>query len=96
MVYTRQVIDETLRLYPPAYALSRFGNRADVVGGYDVQASAAITLCPFITQRLPEFWHQPLEFDPDRFNPANDRDRHRFAYLPFGAGRGNVSAKALP
>ena len=86
LVYTRQVIDETLRLYPPAYALSRFGNRADVVGGYDVQASAAITLCPFITHRLPEFWHQPLEFDPDRFNPANDRDRHRFAYLPFGAG----------
>jgi cytochrome P450 len=86
LVYTRQVIDETLRLYPPAYALSRFGNRADSVGGYDVQANAAISLCPFITHRMPEFWRQPLEFDPDRFDPAQNTSRHRFAYIPFGAG----------
>jgi cytochrome P450 len=86
LVYTRQVIDETLRLYPPAYALSRFGNRADSVGGYDVRANAAISLCPFITHRMPEFWRQPLEFDPDRFDPAQNTNRHRFAYIPFGAG----------
>jgi cytochrome P450 len=86
LVYTRQVIDETLRLYPPAYALSRFGNRADSVGGYDVQANAAISLCPFITHRMPEFWRQPLEFDPERFDPAQNTNRHRFAYIPFGAG----------
>jgi cytochrome P450 len=86
LVYTRQVIDETLRLYPPAYALSRFGNRADSVGGYDVRANAAISLCPFITHRMPEFWRQPLEFDPERFDPAQNTNRHRFAYVPFGAG----------
>jgi cytochrome P450 len=86
LVYTRQVIDETLRLYPPAYALSRFGNRADSVGGYDVRANAAISLCPFITHRMPEFWRQPLEFDPERFDPAQNTNRHRFAYIPFGAG----------
>ena len=86
LVYTRQVIDETLRLYPPAYALSRFGNRADSVGGYDVRANAAISLCPFITHRMPEFWRQPLEFDPERFDPAQNTNRHRFGYIPFGAG----------
>ena len=86
LVYTRQVNDETLRLYPPAYALSRFANHADVVGGYEVQASAAISLCPFITHRMPEFWGHPLEFDPERFNPAQNNNRHRFAYIPFGAG----------
>ncbi len=86
LVYTRQVIDETLRLYPPAYGLSRFCNSADVIGGYDVQANAPISLCPFITHRMPEFWRQPLKFDPERFNPAADSGRHRFAYIPFGAG----------
>lgn len=86
LVYTRQVIDETLRLYPPAYALSRYGNRADVVGGYSLPADAVMALCPFITHRLPEFWHQPMKFDPERFSPTNSADRHRFAYIPFGAG----------
>ena len=86
LVYTRQVIDETMRLYPPAYALSRWGNEADVIGGFATSANAVITLSPFITHRLPELWNNPLEFDPERFNPENKSDRHRFAYIPFGAG----------
>ena len=86
LVYTRQVIDETMRLYPPAYALSRWGNEADIIGGYATSANAVIALCPFITHRLPEIWSNPLEFDPERFNAANKSNRHRFAYIPFGAG----------
>ena len=86
LVYTRQVIDETMRLYPPAYALSRYGNEADVIGGYAIPPNSMVTLCPFITHRLPEFWPNPQKFDPERFTPANSADRHRFVYLPFGAG----------
>ena len=86
LVYTRQIVDETMRLYPPAYALSRFGNEADVIGGYAVAPNSIIGLSPFITHRLPEFWPNPLKFDPDRFTQANSANRHRFAYLPFGAG----------
>ena len=86
LVYTRQVIDETMRLYPPAYALSRYGNGADVIGGYAIPPNSMVTLCPFITHRLPEFWPNPQKFDPERFAPANSADRHRFVYLPFGAG----------
>ena len=86
LVYTRQVIDETLRLFPPAYALSRWCADDDVIGGFATPASAVITLCPFITHRMPEFWPRPHEFDPERFNPANKKERHRFAYIPFGAG----------
>ncbi len=86
LVYTRQVVDETMRVYPPAYALSRAGNSADVVGGYDVLPNSIITLSPYITHRLPEFWRDPETFDPERFTPANNAARHRFAYIPFGAG----------
>lgn len=86
LVYTRQVIDETMRLYPPAYALSRAGNEADVIGGYEISPKSVIALSPFITHRLPEFWPHPQKFDPERFTPANSAARHRFAYLPFGSG----------
>ena len=86
LVYTRQVIDETMRLYPPAYALSRFGNEPDVVGDYAIPGQAIISISPFITHRLPEFWRDPQQFDPERFTPANSAGRHRFAYIPFGAG----------
>ncbi len=86
LVYTRQVVDETMRVFPPAYALSRAGNSADVVGGYTVQPNSIITLSPYITHRLPEFWRDPDVFDPERFTPANNAARHRFAYIPFGAG----------
>ncbi len=86
LVYTRQVVDETLRLYPPAYAISRAGHEADVIGGYATSPNAIITLSPYITHRLPEFWPQPQEFDPQRFTLTNSADRPRFAYLPFGGG----------
>jgi len=86
LVYTRQVVDETMRVYPPAYALSRACNDADVVGGYAVQPNSVITLSPYITHRLPEFWDDPDRFDPERFAPAKNAARHRFAYIPFGAG----------
>ncbi len=86
LVYLRQVIDETMRLFPPAYALSRWCAEDDVIGGFATPASAVITLSPFITHRMPEFWPRPREFNPDRFSQANEQDRHRFAYIPFGAG----------
>lgn len=86
LTFTRQVVEETMRLYPPAYALSRYCNRSDVVGGYGVPADSMVTLSPYITHRLPEFWRHPHRFDPDRFSPSENDSRHRFAYIPFGAG----------
>jgi cytochrome P450 len=86
LAYTTMVIEETMRLYPPAYAIARYGHEADVVGGYNVAADAVITLSPFITHRLPEFWEEPERFDPQRFTPARQAARPRYAYLPFGGG----------
>ena len=84
--YTRLVLDETLRLYPPAYAMARWGNAPDRVGDYDIPANAAITLTVFYTHRSPDFWENPLVFDPERFTPERSADRPKLAYLPFGAG----------
>ncbi|MGH2538484.1 MAG: cytochrome P450 [Candidatus Promineifilaceae bacterium] len=84
--YTRQVLDEALRLYPPAYAIARHAAGADEVGGYRVPALAAVTLSPYLTHRLPEFWPEPERFDPGRFRPEQVAERPRYAYIPFGGG----------
>lgn len=86
LVYTRMVLDETLRLYPTAYALTRIAREADVVGGYDVPAGAVVTLSPYISHRNSDHWPEPDKFDPERFRPGAEHDRPKFAYLPFGAG----------
>lgn len=84
--YTRMVIDETLRLYPPAYAIARWAQQEDEVGGYRVAAQSAVTLFPYVTHRHPALWPDPHRFDPQRFTPEQAADRPRFAYLPFGGG----------
>ena len=84
--YTTMVIEEAMRLYPPAYAIGRFGHAPDTVGGYDTTKNAVIILCPFITHRHPDFWENPETFDPERFTPERKQERPRYAYLPFGGG----------
>ena len=84
--YTRRVIDETLRLYPPAYAIGRYAQAADQVGGYDLPAGSILMLSPYLTHRHPDFWDDPEKFDPDRFTPERFAGLPRYAYLPFGGG----------
>jgi cytochrome P450 len=86
LAYTMQVIEESLRLYPPAYMFSRNAVAGDVVGGYDLPAGAILTLSPYATHRHPAFWPEPERFDPDRFTPEQQASRPRFAYFPFGGG----------
>jgi cytochrome P450 len=86
LVYTRQVIDETLRLYPPAWITNRTALEADEVCGFPIPRGVIAAVSPYVTHRLPEFWPEPERFDPDRFLPENSAGRPRFAYIPFGAG----------
>jgi cytochrome P450 len=86
LALARRVIDESLRLYPPAWATGRQALADDEVDGYRIPRKANVTLSPWITHRHPAFWDAPERFDPDRFLPERCRDRHRFAYIPFGAG----------
>jgi len=86
LAYTRQVIEESMRLYPPAHTISRTAAGPDRLGDVPVPAGAAITISTYVTHRNPTLWPDPDRFDPDRFTPERVAARHRFAYLPFGGG----------
>ncbi len=84
--YTRQVIDESLRLYPPGWVLSRRTIAADELGGYPVPAGTNVLLPLYLLHRHPHFWKNPEAFQPERFAPEHEAERPRFAYMPFAAG----------
>jgi len=84
--YVRQVINETLRLYPPTFWLGRQADRACELGGVAIPAGGLICISPYVTHRHPEFWTDPDRFDPDRFGPEAVAGRPRGAYFPFGLG----------
>ncbi|MBX3249146.1 MAG: cytochrome P450 [Myxococcales bacterium] len=86
LVYTRQVIDEAMRLYPPAWMIARAPVEDTTLGGYFMPAGSLIFLSPYVVHRHPDHWVDPEGFDPDRFAPGADASRHRFAYFPFGGG----------
>ncbi|MGA4846727.1 cytochrome P450 [Streptomyces sp. G5(2025)] len=84
--YTTMVLEEVMRLYPPVWILPRIAQAADQVDGYRVPARADVLICPFLLHRHPAFWPDPQRFDPGRFAPDARAGRHRYAYIPFGAG----------
>ena len=84
--YTRMVIDESLRIRPPVYILSRLVKADDVVCGYHIPAGSWVDLSPYITHRLPAFWVEPERFLPERFAPGTHSERQKYAYYPFLGG----------
>lgn len=84
--YLNKVISESLRLWPPFWAMTREAVSADKIGGYLIPARSLIVVSPYVPQRHPAFWDEPEKFDPERFRPERSAGRHRFAYFPFGAG----------
>lgn len=86
LAYTRMVLSEAMRLYPPAWALGRESIEPAVIGGYEVPPGSVVLLSQWVTHRDPRWWPQPLKFDPERFNPENRTARPRWAYFPFGGG----------
>jgi cytochrome P450 len=86
LAYTRMVLDETMRLYPPAWITNRKSIQADEIHGYTIPAGAEVSVSPYITHRDPQLWPDPEQFDPERFSPERSASRHRYAYFPFGGG----------
>jgi cytochrome P450 len=84
--YTRMVLEEAMRLYPPAWATSRQAVGDDEVGGRRVRAETMIILSPYVTHRHPELWPDPERFDPGRFSAEDNATRPDYAYFPFGGG----------
>jgi cytochrome P450 len=80
----RAVVDETLRLYPPVPRFDREAVGDDRLGDHEVKAGDLVSIWPWIIHRHKTLWNDPDAFDPKRF--ARGKQRHRFQYLPFGAG----------
>jgi len=88
-VYTRQILEETMRLFPAGWIVTRKALHDDHIGQYFVPAGTEIYVGLYFIQRHPALWEQPDCFDPDRFRPENLRDRHRLAAIPFSTGPRN-------
>ena len=84
--FVRRSVQETLRIYPPAYNFSRVAQRDDVLGGYHIPKGRMVIVAPWATHRLRSIWENPEGFDPDRFLPEKVKQRNNFAFIPFGAG----------
>jgi cytochrome P450 len=84
--YLRMVIDEAMRLYPPAWGFSRQALADDQLGGFPLPRGWLAFVIPYVLHRLPAFWKDPETFDPERFSPERSAGRPKFVYIPFGAG----------
>jgi cytochrome P450 len=84
--YTRMVIEESMRLFPPAHTFGREPIADDEILGRRIPAGADVLIIPWLLHRKPSLWPDPERFDPERFAPERAAARPRFAYIPFGAG----------
>ena len=84
--YTENVMAESLRLYPPAWAMGRYARNDFALGDYFLPARTTVLISQFVTHRDARFFPDPLRFDPDRFSAESKAQRTKFTYLPFGAG----------
>jgi cytochrome P450 len=86
LTFTKMVIEESLRLYPPAWAFERQAVEPDVICGYAIAPGDIVGISPYAVHRHPRHWDNPEGFDPERFRPERVEGRPRYAYLPFGGG----------
>lgn len=86
MTYAQQLLEETLRLYPPVWLFTRRAVEDDALTDYDVPAGTDIYLSPYILHRTEEYWPDPERFDPSRFGPDSEHKKGDRPYYPFSLG----------
>ncbi len=84
--YLKQVVQEAMRLYPPAWGFARRAEEPQEFRGYRLPKNSYLFICPYALHRHPDFWPDAERFDPGRFHPDRSSERDFFSYLPFGAG----------
>jgi cytochrome P450 len=84
--YTRMILAESMRLYPPAWAVGRRALNDFDAGGYTIPARSMVLMSQFIMHRDPRFHPEPERFDPERWRPEIAATRPKFSYFPFGGG----------
>jgi cytochrome P450 len=93
--YTRAVIQETMRIYPPIWGLIRVAAAADNIGGKEIRPGDRIALFAYGAHHNPRFWENPEEFRPERWMDGNARKQVKYSYLPFGAGKRSCIGGAM-
>lgn len=84
--YTTQVVEESMRLYPPAWITDRVALADDHAAGFDIAQGTVVGIFFQGLHRSPNYWENPNQFRPERMSPEAKKDRHPFAFLPFGGG----------
>ncbi len=86
LTYIKQVIDESLRYYPPVWLFTRKSIEDDMLGDYFIPAGSDVFISPYFLHRNSEFWSDVDKFDPERFTQEAIKEQHKQAYIPFSAG----------
>lgn len=86
LIYTTAVLEESMRLRPPIWIISRQAVAEDSLSGRRITPDSIVFMSPYLIHRHPDFWENPEGFDPTRFLPGREAERHPYAYAPFGAG----------
>ena len=86
LIYTGQIIQESLRLYPPVWIMGRQSIEEDSVRGHYIPPKTDMMISPYVLHRHPDYWAQPDVFDPERFSTENVKKQIPYSYIPFGGG----------
>lgn len=95
LAYTRAVIQETMRIYPPIWGLIRTAIADDEIAGKQIKAGDRIVLFGYGAHHNPEYWDAPEEFRPERWMDDAAKKRVKYSYIPFGAGRRSCPGGAM-
>jgi cytochrome P450 len=87
LAYTRMVIQEAMRIRPGCWWVPRTATADDVIDGYTIPAGTTVVSLTYGIRHNPNVWEQPTRFDPERFAEGADAQRHKLAWVPFGAGQ---------
>jgi cytochrome P450 len=85
--YTEMVLSESMRLYPPAWALGRYAVQESEIGGYRIPKKSLVLMSQYVTHHDARYFPDPLRFDPSRWTPEMRESRPQFSYFPFGGGQ---------
>ena len=95
LTFTRMVIQETMRLYPPIWALIRIATKDDKIDGHQIKKGDKVVMCTYIAHHSPQYWTDPEKFDPERFSRERMKKRVKYSYMPFAAGQRSCIGGAL-
>src|SRR5450432_3522167 len=87
LTYTRMVVEESMRIYPPVHTMARAAIGEDMLLGRRIPKGSTVMIAPWLLHRHVKLWENPGRFDPERFSPERSAARARFSYLPFGGGK---------